>query len=142
MPIRSSLRCLMTAAVVAAVVPVSGPASGEDEPVAGTGCPEGTVWWVPPDGKKTRVCFRPEGGTSEVICKVIEAGGGCIEKKPEYYGGGQAKQTDVLVPEQSSGPSPFGAAKPFEERKNDNVTTNPPPAAIELKKDLPIIKGP
>jgi hypothetical protein len=41
----------------------------------------------------------------------------CVEKKPHYYGGGQAKETGVLKPEQSSGPSPFGPAKPFVEHK-------------------------
>jgi hypothetical protein len=35
------------------------------------------------------------------------------EGAPSGYGGGQAKQTDVLTPEESSGPSPFGEAEPY-----------------------------
>lgn len=34
--------------------------------------------------------------------------GWCVETTPDMYGGGQAKDTEILVPEESQGPSPFG----------------------------------
>lgn len=110
----------------------------EDEQVSS--CPPGTV----PVKKSWRQCTRQEAGAAQVVCETkssfdcvtdtgacppgtvrfkTQSGYECVEPKPEYYGGGQAKQTDVLTPEQSSGPSPFGGAKPYvTKRKNAPIT--------------------
>ena len=110
----------------------------EDELI--TSCPPGTV----PVKKSWRQCTRQEAGSAQLVCETkssiecvkdtgacppgtirfkTQSGYECVEPKPEYYGGGQAKQTDVLVPEQSSGPSPFGAPKPFvTKRKTAPIT--------------------
>jgi hypothetical protein len=68
-------------------------AGSDDEIVAGTGCPPGTIFYK------------------------YKSGAACVKPTSEDYGGGQAKQTDVLVPEQSSGPSPFGGAKPYVQKR-------------------------
>jgi hypothetical protein len=83
-------------------------------------------------------CFR---GYKAFCCTLSCQGGFVLKGKrcvaykpnPDDYGGGQPKQTDVLTPEQSTGPSPFGAAKPYDPRlKKGGVVAPGPIEGTEL----------